>query len=273
MLGGFDPRSEALFFQRRYRDATVAAVLAFLGCIFWALTQDGAEETIDVELQPEIEDFAVQEDEPEPEEEPPPPPPPDVEVKVTTKPKPKPKIEPPKQKPQEAATETDKDKVYEHPGGPTSPGGTGTKPVEADKPKPKPAAPKPAVEAPKPKPKPAAEPIDPTKPVDRPEKASMPKPDAGNKPPAYPESLRDAGITGEIVVKLHVHRDGTIKGAKILRKKTSATTEDEKAAAEKAFVAAVIAAVRTWKYEPAKLDGEPISIWFPVTLPFTLTGG
>jgi TonB family protein len=101
----------------------------------------------------------------------------------------------------------------------------------------------------------------------------MPKPDGGNEPPSYPESLRDAGITGEVVVKLHIHRDGTVKGAKILRKKSSATTEDEKTAAEKAFVAAVVAAVRNWKYEPAKLDGEPISIWFPVTLPFTLTGG
>ena len=270
MLGGFDPRSEKLFFQRRYRDASFAAFVALAATAAWVATQDRADDTIEVELQPDIEDFAVQEDEPEPEEEPPPPPPPDVEVKVTQKPKPKPKIKPPDQKPQAPVPETNTNKTYDHPGGPTSPGGLGTKPVEKPKPKP-PAPPKPAAE--KPKPKPASEPIDPTKPIDRPEKATMPKPDGGNKPPSYPEALRDAGITGEVVVKLHIHRDGTVKGAKILRKKSSATTEEEKTAAEKAFVAAVIAAVRTWKYEPAKLDGEPISIWFPVTLPFTLTGG
>jgi len=270
MLGGFDPRSERLFFQRRYGSAGSAALLLFAAFFGWALSQQRSDATIEVELQPDIQDFAVQEEEPELEEEPPPPPPPDVEVKVTQKPKPKPKIKPPDQKPQQPVAETDKPKTYEHPGGPTSPGGTGTQKVDKPKPpKPNPE-PKPKVE---PKPKPAAEPIDPTKPIDRPEKATMPKPDAGNKPPGYPEALRDAGITGEVVVKIHIHRDGTVKGAKILRKKSSATTEDEKAAAEKAFVAAVIAAVRTWKYEPAKLDGEPISIWFPVTLPFTLTGG
>jgi protein TonB len=268
MLGGFDPRSEKLFFQRRYGHASLAALVVAAAVAGWAASQDRADAVVEVELQPEIEDFAVEEEKPE-EEEPPPPPPPDVEVKVTQKPKPKPKIKPPDQKPLEAAPETKTDKVYEHPGGPTSSGGIGTTKVD----KPKPPAPKPAAPKPEAKPKPASEPIDPTKPIDRPEKATMPKPDGGNKPPAYPESLRDAGITGEVVVKIHIHRDGTIKGAKILRKKSSATTEEEKAAAEKAFVAAVIAAVRTWKYEPAKLDGEPISIWFPVTLPFTLTGG
>ena len=270
MLGGFDPRSEKLFFQRRYGHASLAALVIAASIAAWAATQERADATLEVELQPDIEDFAVQEDEPEVEEEPPPPPPPDVEVKITQKPKPKPKIKPPDAKPQEVAPETDKPKAYEHPGGPTTPGGTGTQKVD----KPKPTTPKPAPEKPKvDKPKPAAEPIDPTKPIDRPEKATMPKPDGGNKPPSYPESLRDAGITGEVVVKLHIHRDGTVKGAKILRKKSSATTEEEKTAAEKAFVAAVVAAVRNWKYEPAKLDGEPISIWFPVTLPFTLTGG
>lgn len=268
MLGGFDPRSEKLFFQRRYGHASLASLIIAAAVAGWAASQDRADAVVEVELQPEIEDFAVEEEKPE-EEEPPPPPPPDVEVKVTQKPKPKPKIKPPDQKPQEAAPESTQDKVYEHPGGPSSPGGIGTHKVDKPKPQPKPEV-KPKPEA---KPKPAAEPIDPTKPIDRPEKATMPKPDGGNKAPAYPEALRDQGITGEVVVKIHIHRDGTVKGAKILRKKSSATTEEEKAAAEKAFVAAVIAAVRNWKYEPAKLDGEPISIWFPVTLPFTLTGG
>src|SRR5215210_2150088 len=106
MLGGFDPRSEALLFPRRYRDALIAALLAFGGVSVGVAMQDRADATIEVEFQPDIEDFAVQEDEPEPEEEPPPPPPPDVEVKVTKTPKPKPKIEPPKQKPQAAAPET-----------------------------------------------------------------------------------------------------------------------------------------------------------------------
>jgi outer membrane biosynthesis protein TonB len=38
-------------------------------------------------------------------------------------------------------------------------------------------------------------------------------------------------------------------------------------------VAAVVAAVKTWAFEPAKLDGSPITVWHTVTVPFTLTAG
>jgi len=122
-------------------------------------------------------------------------------------------------------------------------------------------------------PKPAAEPIDPTKPVDRPEKATVPQADAGNKAPGYPSELREAGVEGEVVVKLHVHRDGTVKGAKILRSSNTATGAEQQAAADKAFKSAVIAAIKAWKYSPSKLDGEPISVWIIVNFPFKLTAG
>jgi protein TonB len=269
MLGGFDPRQEQLFFARKRRQAFGWALFVFSLLAVWVATQKGAEETVVVALEPEIQDFAVEEEKPV-EEEPPPPPPENTQVKVTNKPKPKPKIKPPDKKQTDALPETNQEKTVEHPGG-GQPGGTGEKPVEKPKPKPKAEEPKPKpVEA---KPKPKAEPIDPTKPIDRPERASMPKPDPSNKMPDYPEDLRDAGITGEVVIKLHIHMDGSVKGAKILRKKSSATTDEEKEAAEKAFVAAVIRVIKSWKYEPAKLDGEPISIWFPVNFPFSLTSG
>ena len=79
------------------------------------------------------------------------------------------------------------------------------------------------------------------------------------------------GITGRIVLKLHVHRDGSVRGAKVLAKKTSATTEDEKKAAENAFLKAVIKVVKTWKFTPATLEGKPITVWHKVTIPFQLT--
>jgi len=271
MLGGFDPRQDQLFFARKRRQALGWALVAFALLLLWVATQKRADETVEVALEPEIQDFAVEEEKPEVEEEPPPPPPENTKVKVTNKPKPKPKIKPPDKKQTDVAPESNQEKTVEHPGG-GQPGGTGEKAVEKPKPKPKAEEPKPKL-APEPKPKPAAEPIDPTKPIDRPERASMPKPDPGNAMPDYPEALRDAGITGEVVVKLHIHMDGSVKGVKILRKKSSATTDEEKSAAEKAFVSAVIRVIKTWKYEPAKLDGEPISIWFPVNFPFSLTSG
>jgi len=273
MLGGFDPRSEKLFFQRRRGGAFLLALLLYAGVIGWFILRSPTEETVEVQLEPELQDFAVEEEqEPEVEEEPPPPPPPNAKIDVNKKPPKKKKIEPPKAKPQDAAPETEAPKTYAPGAGASdgTPSGTAKEPRKAP---PKQEAPKPKVEAPKPKAKPAAEPIDPTKPIDRPEKATMPKGDPGNKAPDYPEALRDAGITGHVKLKLHIHRDGTVRGAKILAKRSSATTDEEKADAEKKFVAAAIAAVKSWKYEPAKLEGEPISIWFPVDFPFSLTGG
>lgn len=272
MFGGFDPRSEKIFFARRRGRAIVGALLIYAGAVALGLSQGGPEQTVEVEFEPELQDFAVEEEPPEVEEEPPPPPPPNAKVDVTAKPKPKPKIKPPVDKPQGPPPETTQEKTY----GPGTGGGdnAGNNPDKPKvPPKPKVEPPKPKVEPPKPKPKPTAEPIDPTKPIDRPENASAPKPDAGNKAPSYPEALRDRGITGEVALKIHVHRDGTVRGAKILRKRSSATTEEEKAEAEKAFVQAAIAAVKTWKYEPAKVAGEAISVWHSITIPFSLTGG
>ncbi len=150
-------------------------------------------------------------------------------------------------------------------------GGTGKEPPKTVAPKPK-AEPK---AEPKPEPKPKAKPkaeIAPTQPIDRPENATAPKQKSGDAP-AYPKELRDEGITGKVVLKLHVHRDGTVRGAKILRKSNNATTEEDQKRADKLFVSAVVAAVKTWTFEPAKLDGQPITVWHTVTVPFTLTAG
>lgn len=249
----------------------LAALLLYAAVMTWALRDGPHEPTVDVQLEPEIKDFAVeQEPEPELEEEPPPPPPPDAEVKVVQKPKPAPRIAPPDKKVTEAPSESNENKAVEVSSGPSGAGGQGNGPVKPKQDKPKPPPPKPE---PPPEPKAKGPTIDPTKPIDRPENATMPKPEADNAQPEYPAELRDKGITGEVVLKVHIHRDGTVRGAKILRKRNSATTDDEKTLADKLFVAAVIKVVKNWKYTPAKLNGQPISIWFPVTFPFKLTAG
>lgn len=276
MLGGFDPRLREMYTQRRRGGALAwgALLLAVTGTAAWLAYPPPKEDIVEVQLEPEIQDFAVA-DEPEIEEEPPPPPPPETKVEVVAKPKPKPKPKPPKKKVTEAAEESDQEKTVQvGPGGGGTPGGMGTKPAagppKAVKPAPKPE-PKPE---PKPKPKPKAQPkLDPTKPVDRPENATAPKPKPGNAQPVYPKSLRDEGVTGKVVIKLHVHRDGTVRGAKILRKSNNATTDEAKESANKLFLAAVVKAVKTWSFEPAKLNGQPITVWHTVTIPFTLKAG
>ncbi|MDC0718650.1 energy transducer TonB [Nannocystis bainbridge] len=272
MFNGFDPATRDQVFVRRNKRAIVLALFGHMLVIgTWAWRDRLHEPEVAVLLEPEIKDFAVDEQpEPEVEEEPPPPPPPDVpKPQPQAKPKPKPKLDPPKvipvgPPPEQAAPSSDKNFGTGQPGQGSGP------PKQADKPAPpkKPDPPKPA-----PPPKKVEEPIDPTKPVDRPERASVPTPDAGNKMPDYPGELRDGGIEGEVVLKLHVHRDGTVKGAKILRATNTASGDEEKTQAEKLFKAAVIGVVKGWKYTPSKLDGEPISVWIIVNFPFKLTGG
>jgi protein TonB len=274
MLGGFDPRLREVFFRRRRGIALLVALVLYLASVvvaWWIAPQK--EKTIDVQLEPEIADFALDEEEPEPEpeEEPPPPPPPDTKVEVVDKPKPKPKIKPPDKKVTETVEESSKEKTVEVGRGKPDPSGTGSGDKEPkakakveDKPKAK-------VED---KPKAKATPkIDPTKPIDRPENASAPKPAADNVKPTYPPALREKGITGSVLVKLHVHRDGTVRGMKVLKKSNNAATEDEKKEADAAFLKAVVAAVKKWKYEPAKLAGDAITVWHKVNIPFSLTGG
>lgn len=270
MFHGFDPATRDLVFARRNRRSLALATLSYLALFSaWLVLDRSKEKEVEVLLEPEIKDFAVEETpEPEPEEEPPPPPPELAPKPQVQKPRPKPRPEVPREIPKEAPPEQARPADDKNFG--TGPAGTGTG-TGTGKPKPKPEAKKP--EPPKPAAKPAAAPIDPTKPVDRPEKATVPKADPGNKAPAYPSQLREAGVEGEVVVKLHVHRDGTVKGAKILRSNNTATGADEQAAADKAFKSAVIAAIKVWKYSPSKLDGEPISVWIIVNFPFKLTAG
>lgn len=278
MLGGFDPRLREVFFRRRRARALTGALLVYLLSVALAYRlSPGGEKEVEVELepeiQPEIQDFAIEEEEPEPEVEvePPPPPPPDTKVKVVDEPRPKPTPKPPEKKVTDAADETTNEKTVEVGPGTPKPGGTGTG-EETPEPKPK-AEPKPQPKV-EPKPNPKATPkIDPTQPIDRPENATAPKALASNPKPTYPAELEDKGITGSVLIKLHVHRDGTVRGAKILRKTNNASTEEEKKRADALFLQAVIAVVQKWKYEPAKLNGQPITVWHNVDIPFSLTGG
>lgn len=284
MFDGFRPELQGWFFERRILPSAISLGILLAGGVAYIATLEAKEETVEVALgDPELTDFAMEEEEePEPqeEEEPeaeaPPPPPPNAKVKRVKKPKPRPKPQTPLSKPTEAAAETDEEKVYEIPedgkfnktgfGGGTGKSKSTTKSGTSKKPKAR-AAEKPKAKKPRKK----KTPIDPTKPIDRPENATAPKPSPGNATPSYPKSLRKDGITGRVVMKLHVHRDGTVRGAKILSVKTSATTEDDKKTAKIAFLKAIKKVVPGWKFKPATLEGKPITVWHKVTIPFELT--
>lgn len=272
MFDGFDPRLRDVFLHRRRRTALVYGALLTAGAaaLSVVLVPPPVEQAVVVALEPKLEEFAVEaaeqeEVEPEPE----PAPPPKTKIKIVHEPKRRPKRTPPKRKIQGGAQESATEKTVEVGDGRSQTGSGDSRSTRDTKPslrKRKPLA------KPRPKPTPKSKPkLDPTKPVDRPGKASAPKPLASNRLPAYPKTLRDQGITGSVLVKLHVHRDGSVRGAKVLRKRNNATSDADQDRANALFLKAVIAAIKTWKYTPAKLDGEAITVWHKVDIPFSLT--
>lgn len=91
-----------------------------------------------------------------------------------------------------------------------------------------------------------------------PEDATPPVPARANLLPEYPQEARTSGKTGTVVLKVVVLPDGSVGDVKAMR-------------GEEPFVSAAIAAVKKWKYEPARLNGQAITVYRIVQIPFKLT--
>jgi TonB family protein len=73
--------------------------------------------------------------------------------------------------------------------------------------------------------------------------------------PVLPETARQAGIRGVVIVEITVGPDGGIRDAKIIR---SIPLLDK----------AALDAVRQWRYEPTLLNGTPVPVTMTVTVNF-----
>jgi len=76
-------------------------------------------------------------------------------------------------------------------------------------------------------------------------------------PPSYPDSAREAGVDGTVVVNALVCADGQIIETWI----ASSIPLLDGAAAD---------AVRKWVFLPARKDGQPIAVWVAVPVKFSL---
>ena len=74
--------------------------------------------------------------------------------------------------------------------------------------------------------------------------------------PAYPRVELISGKTGKVSILFTVNTDGTTSDFRI----ESATTQG--------FADASIAAIKQWKYEPAKFQGQPIKWQVRQVIPF-----
>jgi len=74
--------------------------------------------------------------------------------------------------------------------------------------------------------------------------------------PQYPDSAREAGVEGTVMVQALVGKDGKVKDAIVIE---SIPKLD----------AAATAAVRQWVFKPARAKNGPVAVWVAVPMKFT----
>lgn len=81
--------------------------------------------------------------------------------------------------------------------------------------------------------------------------------------PEYPELARAARIEGNVILQAIIARDGGVGSLEVLRCNRPAMGFEE----------AAIAAVQSWRYEPATQSGRPVEVYFTVVVDFILHSG
>lgn len=77
--------------------------------------------------------------------------------------------------------------------------------------------------------------------------------------PVYPKFAQDAHITGKVVLKATITKQGTIEGIQVL-------------SGPKILAPSAVDAVKTWKYRPYMLDNQPVAVETNITVAFGITG-
>jgi protein TonB len=75
--------------------------------------------------------------------------------------------------------------------------------------------------------------------------------------PTYPAIVREAGVQGTVVLAATISKNGTIENLRVL----SGPAMLQQAALD---------AVKTWRYRPYRLDGEPVEVETTINVIFTL---
>jgi protein TonB len=184
--------------------------------------------------------------------EPPPPPPPPPPPKPEEVKKPTPRVARlasptaiPDERPEEAEPTAEPPPPVEEPEEEEAPPPPPPPDIKPDLP---PPAPPPA---PKPRPKRA-------EPINLPETAVPAQPAADNVAPVYPADKKAAGVEGLVVLKLVITETGSVADVQVLK-------------GEEPFVSAAVAAVKSWRYTPAQVEGQTVASFKVVKIPFRLT--
>jgi protein TonB len=78
--------------------------------------------------------------------------------------------------------------------------------------------------------------------------------------PVYPGFLQAQGIEGTVLLSALISKDGVPTSLKVM-----------KDAGNAAFATAAIGAVEQWRYQPTRLNGEPIEVLTTIQVDFKLS--
>ncbi|HVS74921.1 MAG TPA: TonB family protein [Candidatus Acidoferrales bacterium] len=76
-------------------------------------------------------------------------------------------------------------------------------------------------------------------------------------PPVYPPLARKGSISGDVVIRVQVEADGSVSSMKVI-------------SGHALLRQAAMDSLRTWKYQPATLDGKPVAMQTTVTVQFRM---
>ena len=94
--------------------------------------------------------------------------------------------------------------------------------------------------------------------IELPDDAIPPRPKTSNAIPPYPQDARADGRTGVVVLEIVVLADGSVDKVRVVR-------------GDEPFASTAVNTVKTWKYEPARFKGQPISVFKTFQVTFKLT--
>jgi len=76
--------------------------------------------------------------------------------------------------------------------------------------------------------------------------------------PHYPEEARHARVQGVVILQTIIDKVGNVTDIKVLKGLPSGLTE------------AAVAAVSSWRFTPATLEGKPVAVYYLVTVSFSV---
>jgi len=94
-------------------------------------------------------------------------------------------------------------------------------------------------------------------PINLPEDAEPAEPSDDNVMPQYPEVARTTGQEAVVILKIVITKEGRVGKVQVMK-------------GDEPFLSAALTAVRSWTYTPATLDGQAISIFKILKIPFRL---